>query len=655
MIEKLVSIDIETTPIDPITKDIHKLWCICLAWKESGKIETDEIVFSDGITKEDLVLKKVDEETKDKLYFLQDILNNKDGMIPVFHGSHFEYRHLTESGFSIKRFHDSQILGYVLYPRYESHSLEAWGNREYCDEKAYADVDVDEFFGTFKREIVDRCLSDVKSTLQLSLKLKDELKEDDRAYQLYENMDIPFVPVLVDMCRNGVHVDGDKLTEFTIEVESELEKKRDDIWSIVPAAPGPKKSRVSPIQSDQLAHFNSEGMLDEDQIGKYLHVGVERKLDKNLGFKRPYKIYRKVVQFNPGSSDQKVWALYTNDGFISEEVSDKTGKPKADTFALEEASVKGSKLAEHILEFQKLNKLYTSFCIPLQNKRDVNGRIYANFNNTVTATGRLSCSEPNLQQIPIRNELGAKLRNCITPEDDQHVIIDIDLSGAEMRILGWYQVKLVGDDYDDAWVIWNAAHNQQDLHKPTIDMLGLDPDKERIVAKTLSFGDMYGMGMFRFARTLKCTLDKAKGYLKLRHDNMPSINALKKVVWDIARNRPDHTIHTLYGRRLTYRDIVHSEGHKRARAERQIFNGLIQGTQGDLLKIIMLEVFNLIKEAGAKLIMQVHDEIVIECPKGTAEWLANKLEEHFNRSDLLPGLPLVGEAHIADSWGEAHG
>ena len=651
----LVALDIETTPIDPITKDIDKIWCFCLCWYAESKYHTYELVFPEGITKEDLARKRVNNKQLKALKFIQSILNNESETVPVFHGSQFEYRHLTESGFSIKKFHDSMLLGYVLFPRYERHSLEAWGEREYCDKKKYGDVDADVFFATYKREIVDRCLGDVKSTLQLTKRLMKELKEDRRAYDCYENIDIPFVPILVDLTRNGAHLDVEKLTDFTIEVEQELENQLNNIWSYVPAAPGPKKETVRPYPDNKLANVDDNGYLSKGDIGKYLYIGKNWKYDTDLEIERPYNVYRKVEKFNPASENQKIWALAVNDGFISEEKSEKTNKPKVDKFALEAAAVKGSKLADHILEYQTVNKLYTSFCVPLQNKRDKYDRIHANFNNAVTATGRLSCSDPNLQTIPIRNPLGAKLRYCFTPQTKDRVMIVIDLSGAEMRILGWYLVKLLGNKYEDAWVLWNAANKDQDLHKPTIDLLGLDPDSERIVAKTLSFGDMYGMGKIKFARTLKCSLDKAYGYLKLRHSNMPSINALKEVVWDMCRRRDDHTIHTLYGRRLTYPDIVSKIGAKRARAERQCFNGLIQGTQSDIIKILGMQCYGYVKEAAASFILQVHDEYVFDCPVSTADWLAGMLTEVFTNDKLLPGLKLTGEANIADSWGAAKG
>jgi DNA polymerase I-like protein with 3'-5' exonuclease and polymerase domains len=653
MIETLYAIDIETTPVDDITNDIEKIWCICWACKWDGKVVTEEIVFPDGITKNDLALKKVSDDIKPKLYDLQSILNNENGRVPVFHAAQFEYRHLTEAGFSIKKFHDTILLGYVLYPRYESLSLEAWGKRKYCDVKTYADVDVHEFFGSFKQEIVERCKADVISTLQLVVRLKDELRQDKRAYDLYENIEIPFVPILVEMNRNGSHIDPDKLTEFTIEVEQELENARNAIWSICPVAPGKSSKRLTPVSESKLATATEKGGLEPTEIGKYIFMGKKWFYDNNLEMERPYNVYRRIETFNPASPDQKIWALATYDGYISEDVSEKTGKPKTDKFSLEQAAANGSKLADALLNFQTINKLYTSFCVPLQNMRHTNSRIYAEFFNFITATGRLSCRNPNLQQIPIRNELGAKLRNCVTPEHKDYVIVDIDLSGAEMRILAWYLVKLLGDEYEDAWLLWNAAQRGQDLHKPTIDQLGLDPDKERIVAKTLSFGDMYGMGTVKFARTLRCTMVKAKEYLALRHDRMPSIVAMKELVWELCRNRDDHTIHTLYGRRLTYHDIVDSDGAKRSRAERQVFNALIQGTQGDILKILMIEAIGYIKEAGAWLLMQVHDELVIECPKATADWLCDKLTSLFTNTDLLPGLPLVGEAKIGDSWGDA--
>lgn len=640
--EKLVAIDLETTPKDSITKDIDKIWCICMAWRDDKKeIVTQSIIFPDGITKEELTLKR-----DEGLESLQQILDNDVEVVPVFHNALFEYKHLTESGFRIKNFHDTQVMGYVLCPSLLRFSLEAWGERGYCDVKTFADVDINEFFGTFSLEIVERCKADVTSTLQLAEKLLPELRQDLKAYDLYQNLDIPFIPILNDLNNNGIHIDSEELTNFTLGVEAKLEVATNAIWDLVPTAPGKKSHRLTEVAPSKLA---TNAKLTKQDIGKFVYCGETYKLDKNIGIERPFKVYRKVEKFNPGSQDQKTWALYTYDKYIAKETSDKTGKPKTDKWALEKAAVAGSDVANLIIDYQELNKLYTTYCIPLQNKRDDKSRIYSEFTNTVTLTGRLSSRTPNFQNIPKRSDLGKEIRKCITAPNEDTVIIDIDLSAAELRILAWYLVKVFGDNekYPDAWLFWNAFQRGEDPHANRMELF----DCNRGESKTLTFGTMYGMGSVKFARTLRCNSERANYLLNIQKKKMPSINALKDWLWDTARSRPDYTIHSLYGRRFTYPDLVSRNSHKRAHAERQIFNALIQGTQGDIMKILMMEAYPFIREVGAKMIMQIHDQLVVECPIGGSEWLAEKLGKVFTRMDLLPGLPLVGEAKIGGSLG----
>lgn len=639
--DALVAIDIETSPIDPITKDIEKIWCICTAWKERREIKTDSIVFPDGITKNELAV-----TNNEQLTHLQNILDNKLDVIPVFHNALFEYRHLTESGFRIRTFHDSQVLGYVLCPALQTFSLEAWGERGYCDRKKYADVDVKEFFSKFSNEMVERCLGDVISTLQLAEKLIELLSADPKAYNLYQELDIPFIPVLSMLNASGIHIDNERLTDFTMSIESDLEKCTNSIYDLIPAAPG-KLSRRLTEHKPGVVVTGSE--LTSKDIGKFVYCGVEVKEDKKIGIERPYYTYRKIEKFNPGSGDQRLWALATYDGFMSKEKT-ATGKPTTGKYALEAALDEGSRVAEYLLEYQELGKLYSTYCTPMQNNRDKHSRLYSEFTNTVTYTGRLSSRSPNFQNIPKRSDLGKRIRNCITAPDRNSVIVSIDLSAAELRILAWYLVKLLGDNpkYPDAWLLWNAFQRGEDPHQDRMQLFNCN----RLESKTLTFGTTYGMGSSKFARTLKCNIDRAKYLLKTQKLKMPSIEALKDLVWETARKREDHVIHSLYGRRFQYLDIVSEDGAKRSRAERQAFNALIQGTQGDIMKLLMIESLPFIIESGAKPIMQIHDQLVCECPIGSSEWLGSMLSQTFTRNDLLPGLPLVGEAEIGPSLGE---
>ena len=300
-----------------------------------------------------------------------------------------------------------------------------------------------------------------------------------------------------------------------------------------------------------------------------------------------------------------------------------------------------------IMDYRMLTKLKSTYADGLMKVICDDGRIRTTFQNLVTATGRLSSTEPNLQNIPVRTDLGAEIRKMFVPKPG-HVLVDADYSQIELRVLA----HIAGDK-----TMQEAFISGMDIHTVTASQVfGVAPEQvtalQRRHAKAVNFGIVYGISEFSLAEDIGVSRYEAKDYIDSYLANYPGVrNYMKQVVVDA---REKGYTQTLYGRRRYIPELTSSNFNIRSGAERIALNTPIQGTAADLIKLAMIRVDKALREnfPEAKLILQVHDELIVECPEEIASQVAELVSREMNAVASLD-VPLTAEAKIGKSWYDA--
>lgn len=301
---------------------------------------------------------------------------------------------------------------------------------------------------------------------------------------------------------------------------------------------------------------------------------------------------------------------------------------------------------DRILEYRQYSKLKSTYADGLLKVADENGRIHSAFNQTVTATGRLSSSEPNLQNIPVRTELGREMRKFFVPKNEDYVLIDADYSQIELRLLA----LISGDERMTA-----AFRDGVDVHTATASQVfGIPVDEVtpelRKRAKAVNFGIMYGIGDYSLSQDLGIPKWEAAKYIESYLSNYPSIRGYLKET--IGKARRDGYVTTLYGRRRAIPELASPKKAMQAFGERVAMNSPIQGTAADIIKEAMISVSNALSASGldAHLILQVHDELIIESSRKDAARASEILRACMEKLTLP--VPLTVELGIGDNWYE---
>ncbi len=304
-------------------------------------------------------------------------------------------------------------------------------------------------------------------------------------------------------------------------------------------------------------------------------------------------------------------------------------------------------IINEVLEYRQYTKLRSTYVDGLLKELDSDGRIRTSFQMTVTATGRLSSTEPNLQNIPTRTELGSELRRMFVAGEG-NVLVDADYSQIELRLLA----HISGDE-----TMQNAFRTGEDIHAITASQVfGVPPadvtPAMRRAAKAVNFGIVYGISPFSLSQDIGVTMGEAKAYMDSYFAKYPGVKAYMDHI--VEKAKADGYVETLMHRRRSLPEIKSSNRNTRAFGERVALNMPIQGTAADIIKLAMVHVSRRLKAEGlaAKLIMQVHDELIVECPEGEAEQVKVLLTEEMERvADL--SVPLTAEAHSGKNWLEA--
>jgi DNA polymerase-1 len=299
------------------------------------------------------------------------------------------------------------------------------------------------------------------------------------------------------------------------------------------------------------------------------------------------------------------------------------------------------------MDYRMLTKLKSTYADGLMTALDSDGRIRTTFQNLVTATGRLSSTEPNLQNIPVRNDLGAEIRKMFIPKPGC-VLVDADYSQIELRVLAH-----IADDT----VMQDAFISGLDVHTVTAaQVFAVPPEQvtplQRRHAKAVNFGIVYGISEFSLAEDIGVSRWEAKDYIDSYLAHYSGVRAYMKQVVDEARER-GYT-ETLYGRRRQIPELKASNFNIRQGAERMALNTPIQGTAADLIKLAMIRVENTLNKhfPEAKLLLQVHDELIVECPEAIAAEVAELVSYEMQAVAQLK-VPLQAEAKFGKSWYDA--
>ena len=402
---------------------------------------------------------------------------------------------------------------------------------------------------------------------------------------VYEEIEAPLVPVLESMERWGIRVDLAVLDELSRRLGASL-------------------------------------------------AGLEREIHAEAG-----------EPFNINSPQQLAVILFERLGYPVIKRTAKTRRPSTGVEVLKELAGRGYRLPALILEYREQAKLKSTYVDALPRQVAADGRIHTRFHQTVTATGRLSSSDPNLQNIPIRTELGREVRRAFVA-DDGWLLVAADYSQIELRVLA----HMSGDE-----TLVAAFRAGEDIHRATAAaVLGKRPaditPAERRAAKTVNFGLIYGMGAFSLARDLGVSQAEAQQFIDAYFTRFPGVKAYMDGLREQARRAGKVT--TLFGRVRRIANLDHPSAAVRAAAERMAINAPIQGTAADIIKLAMIAVHRWLENHDARLLLQVHDELVLEAPAADAPTVARELKRIMEGVVTLD-VPLTADTAHGPSWYEA--
>ncbi|MBR6518507.1 MAG: DNA polymerase I, partial [Oscillospiraceae bacterium] len=303
---------------------------------------------------------------------------------------------------------------------------------------------------------------------------------------------------------------------------------------------------------------------------------------------------------------------------------------------------------DKILNYRTYQKLNSTYVEGMKDKIRENGRIHTTFQQMVTATGRISSTDPNLQNIPIRSELGGEVRKMFVPQNEDMCFVDADYSQIELRVLA----HITRDEE-----MCRAFSEGRDIHTQTASQVFGVPVSEvtpemRRVSKAVNFGIVYGISEFSLAEDIGVSRFEAKRYMESYLSHFCGVRDYMKEI--VERARRDGFVTTMFGRRRYIPEITSKNFNIRSFGERVALNAPIQGSAADIIKIAMIKVRNRLAASGlaAKLIMQVHDELIVECKKSDAEKVAKLLREEMESACEL-SVPLCADAGIGDTWYDA--
>ncbi|MDA0775122.1 MAG: DNA polymerase I [Proteobacteria bacterium] len=506
----------------------------------------------------------------------------------------FDIPILSRHGIHLDKFHaDTMLMSYVLNSTATRHGMDKLATY-YLD---YETIKFSDVAGTASKQIrfseVDIAVAtnyaaeDADITLRLFNKLSSLLKGKKGQIKLLQEIEYPLVHVLAAVEQNGAKIDKNKLAAHSQELSE----------------------KISELTSQAFAIAGEEFNLDSPK--QLLEILYE---------KLKFPVLKKTPKGQPSTNEETLQRL-------SEEYD----------------------LPKIILQYRTLAKLkstYTDSLIKIENPKTK--RIHTSYQQAITSTGRLSSTEPNLQNIPIKSAEGRRIREAFVPEKG-NVLISADYSQIELRIMAH-----LSKDKN----LTNAFNAGLDVHSATAaEVFGVSLESvtqdQRRSAKAINFGLMYGMSAFGLTRQLDIPRAEAQKYLDTyfeRYTGVKDYMANTK-----AQAKEDMFVETIMGRRLYLNEINAANGLRRQAAERAAINAPLQGSAADIIKKAMIDINAFLDKElpQTKMIMQVHDELIFETPKGNAEEILNLIKDMMEKAVKLD-IPLIADAAIGKNWNEAH-
>ena len=397
---------------------------------------------------------------------------------------------------------------------------------------------------------------------------------------------------------------------------------------------------------DVLADMEWEGVSINSEA---LHIYSKQLSEQLLSIEEKIRAISGEREMNINSSRQLGELL-----FAKMRITAKPKMTKTKQFCTDEEYLQ-SFAGEHevvdlILQYRGVKKLLSTYidALPLL-VNPVTGRIHTSYNQAVTATGRLSSANPNLQNIPIREDIGRPIREAFIPRDERHLLLSADYSQVELRLMA----HLSGDE-----ALCEAFREGKDIHSATAARIFKKSiedvtSEERRRAKTANFGIIYGISAFGLSQRLRIPRSEAKQLIEGYFESYPGVKAYMDNT--VAKAREMGYAETLFGRRRYLADIDSRNVNARSLAERNAINAPIQGTAADIMKLAMVGVARRFREEDirSKIIMQVHDEIVIDMLRSEQERVERIVKEEMEGAAKL-SIPLIAECGVGKNWLEAH-
>jgi len=488
--------------------------------------------------------------------------------------------------------HDTCVQSYVL-ESHKPHDMDSLAQRHL----GLTTISFEEVAGKgasqigFDQVSVERATEysaeDADVTLQLHRTLHPQILADERLRFVYERIEVPVMQVLFEMERNGVLIDSALLARHSQELGRGL------------------------LEIEQRA---------KEVAGQPFNLNSPKQIQEILFERHKLPVIKKTP----------------------------SGQPSTDEDVLEQLAL-DYPLARLILDYRAMSKLKSTYTDKLP--RMVNartGRVHTTYNQTTAVTGRLSSNEPNLQNIPIRNAQGRRIREAFIAAPG-HQLVSADYSQVELRIMA----HLSGDQ-----TLLEAFRSGEDVHRRTAaEIFGLDAEavssEQRRYAKTINFGLIYGMSAFGLATQLGIERSAAQQYMERYFARYPGVKAYMDATRQSARERG--YVETVFGRRLYMPEINAANGQRRMGAERAAINAPMQGTAADLIKLAMLAVHGWLQadKLGTRMILQVHDELVLEVPDRELESVRARVPELMCAVASL-AVPLVVDTGVGPNWDKAH-
>ena len=507
----------------------------------------------------------------------------------------FDMMVLARLGVEVRgRLIDTMIVHYLLDP-------ESRHNMDFLAERylRYSPIRIETLIGKGTRQlsmdqvnieaVKEYAAEDADITLQIKNALWPEL-EAQGLVELYNTVEEPMIEVLASMELAGVKVDTQQLADYAVELNAELAELEKEIREI----------------ADEPA----------------LNVNSARQLGEVL--------------------------------FAKLRITDKPKMTKTKQFSTDEEYLQGfagkHRIVDLILRYRGVKKLISTYVEALpQLVNPVTGRIHTSFNQAVTATGRLSSTNPNLQNIPVRDDMGRRIREAFVPSDEEHILLSADYSQVELRLMA----HLSGDPS-----LIEAFQQGEDIHSATAAKLfhksiAEVTSEERRKAKTANFGIIYGISAFGLSQRLDIPRTEAKELIDGYFATYPKVKEYMDNA--VADARAKGFVTTAFGRRRILRDIESRNAVARGVAERNAINAPIQGSAADIMKLAMVEIHRRFRAEGirSQMILQVHDEVIVDMLREEQEAVIRIVREAMEGVAKL-SVPLISEAGVGENWLQAH-